>query len=143
MAIRTINGAERYFGVTAATAGVSGFPYLEIGPAGTTQQTSTMMIQFNPNDQFAGNFAVLGKMLGQAAQDRNMPFVPIPYRVGSLNNIAQIDANGNGWPWSTALIAGPAVIRVPAAGLSVILLIGLDAGQMDICSWGLQGNSAV
>lgn len=143
MAIRTITGAERYYGVNSTTANVPGYPYLEIGPAGTTQQVSTMMIQFNPDNLFTGNFVILGKMLGQAAQDKNMPFVPIPYRVGSLSNIAQIDANGNGWPWSLAAIAGPAIISVPADGLSIILLIGLDTGQMDICSWGLQGNSVV
>lgn len=143
MAIKTINGAERYFGVTIATSQVPGFPYLEIGPAGTAQQSSTMMIQFNSNDAFTGNFVVLGKMLGTVAQERAMPFVPIPYRVGSLNDVAQVDANGNGWPWSIAPIAGPAIIRVPSGGLSVILLIGLDTGQMDICSWGLQGNSVV
>ncbi len=143
MAIRTIGGGERYYGVTTATVNVPGFPYLEIGPAGTTQQSSTMMIQFTPDLSFSGNFVVLGKMLGQVAQDRNTPFVPIPYRVGSLNNVAQVDSNGNGWPWSIAPIAGNAIIRVPSGGLSIILLIGLDAGRMDITSWGLQGNSAV
>src|SRR5438034_7517987 len=130
MAIRTITGANRYYAVTTQTVNVLGYPYLEIGPAGTTQGDSVMMIQFNPDVNFAGNFIILGKMLGQAAQDKNIPFAPIPYRVGSLNDIAQLDINGNGWPWSIAPITGAALIRLPSGGISTIIEIGLEAGQM-------------
>jgi hypothetical protein len=142
-AIRTITGSNRYYGVSTQTVNVPGYPYLEIGPAGTTQGDSVMMIQFNPSENFAGNFVVLGKMLGQAAQDKGTPFVPIPYRVGSLNGVAQVDINGNGWPWSIAPISGAALIRLPSGGVSIIIELGLEAGQMDILTWGLDGNSAV
>ena len=136
-------GGNRFYRVNVGTSQVPGFPYLELGPPGTTQTDGVMVIEFNPDLNFAGNFVVLGKILGQAALEKDTPFVPIPYRVGNLNGVAQVDTNGNGWPWSTAPISGAAVIRVPGGGLSIILEIGLDAGQMDITSWGLQGNSAL
>jgi hypothetical protein len=82
-------------------------------------------------------------MMGVAAQGVDAPFQPIPYRVGSLNNVAQVNASGQGWPWSVAPIASLALISIPANGMSVALMFEAIAGRMDILSWGLQGSSAV
>ena len=143
MSIPTIKGAQRYYGVTPSSAEQAGSPFLELGPAGTTQQVSTMMVQFNPSD-FTGSFIVVGRMLGVTAQEKNIPFEPIPYRVGSLNNEAQIDPTTlQGWPWSIAAISGPAIISIPANGMSVALQFEATGGQMDVVSWDLQGPSTM
>ena len=145
MSIPTIKAGARYYGVTPTHATQSGAPVLELGPAGTTQQVSTMVVQFNPADGgFTGSFIVVGRLMGAAALDKNTPFEPIPYRVGSLNNEAQIDATTlQGWPWSAAAITGPAIIQIPANGMSIALQFAAEAGQMDITSWDLQGNSSM
>ncbi len=135
--IPTINASNRTFRVNAATATLPGFPFIEIGPAGTTTFVSTMMVQFNPDNLFAGNFVVMGKMLGQAADTAGMPFLPIPYRRVSLNNVA------SDYAMVSDAIAGPALIEIPANGMSIVILDGLDAGTMDLAMWDLQGNSAV
>lgn len=132
----------RYFGVTTATALAEGFPYIEIGPGNTSSSTGGLMVQFNPDESFAGDFTVLVRTMGQAALDKATPFVPIPYRVGSLNNVAQI-TNGQGWPWSIANISTSAVIWIPTNGLTVVLMDGLTAGRMDLTSWDLNGAPAL
>lgn len=144
MPISTIKAGARYYGVTPDHMAQAGAPFLELGPAGTAQQVSTMVVQFNPGDAgFTGSFIVVGRAMGIAAQTMDAPFEPIPYRVGSLNNAAQIDASGQGWPWSDDPITGPAIIQIPANGLSVALQFEATAGQMDIASWDLQGGSAM
>lgn len=142
MAIDTIYAGARQYKVTTATAQVPGFPYLELGPAGTTSGVSTFMVQFNPGEDFAGDFVVMGRTMGIAADAADVPFVPIPYRVGSLNNIAQV-VNGVGWPWSLDPISTAALIQIPANGLSVVLMNGLTAGSMQLTMWDLSGGSAV
>lgn len=145
MTIPTIKAGARYYGVTASTAEQAGAPFLELGPAGTSQQVSTMVVQFNPADAgFTGSFIVVGRAMGTAAQERNAPFEPIPYKVGSLNNVAQIDPTTlQGWPWSLAAITGPAIIQIPANGMSIGLQFECTTGQMDVMSWDLQGNSSM
>lgn len=142
MARQTINAGSRYFGVTTATANAEGFPYIELGPGNTSSSVGGLLVQFNPDELFAGDFAVLGRTMGQAALDKATPFVPIPYRVGSLNNVAQV-ANGVGWPWAIATISTSAVIWIPTNGLTVCLLDGLTAGRMDLTMWDLQGAPAL
>ena len=138
MARQTIYAGSRTFGVTLATAQMEGFPYIELGPGNTSSSTGGILVQFNPSEAFAGDFTVMGRTMGQAALDKATPFVPIPYRVGSLNNVAQA-----GWVWSVATISTSAIIWVPTNGLTVALLDGLDAGQMDLTSWDLQGAPAL
>lgn len=140
----TIPAGSRYFRVTNQTDDLPGYPYLEIGPAGTTSVVSTLLVQINPSLGFDGQFAVMGRAVGQAAKDVNAPFEPIPYRVGSLNNVAQISADGQGWPWSKDVITGPAIILIPSTGMSVVLeLAAPDNGTCDVLSWDVQGPSSM
>lgn len=137
--IQTIKGADRYYKVANSTASQTGFPFLEIGPAGTTQGVSTMMIQFKPNANWNGSFVVAGRLLGTAADNANMPFVPIPYRRVMLADIAQ------DYAMVVDTITGSALIEVPANGLSICLVftVGDAPGECEIASWDLQGPSAV
>lgn len=134
---RTIKAGNRNYVVTTATANVDGWPLIEVGPAGTTTSVSTLMIQFTPSEDFVGNFVVMGRTLGQASQDADIPFAAIPYRRISLNGVAQDYALVN------APIAGAAIIQVPANGLTVVLTDGLTAGKMTLTMWDLAGSSAI
>jgi hypothetical protein len=142
MARQTIMAGSRTFGVTPATAQMEGFPYIELGPGNTSSSTGGLLVQFNPSENFVGDFAVLGRTMGQAAMDLGTPFVPIPYRVGSLNNVAQV-TNGIGWPWSVASISTSAIVWIPTNGLTIVLLDGLTEGRMDLTAWDLQGAPAL
>lgn len=142
--LNTIKGASRYFLVKPDISGVPGFPYLELGPGGTSSSVSMLMVQFNPTLGFDGSFVVLARPMGPAAADASIPFEPVPYRVGSLNNVAQIGTDGRGWPWSKDTITGTAIIQIPTNGLSVVLLLTAPSvGTCGIASWDLQGSSAV
>lgn len=142
MSLPTIHAGARYFKVTTATAQIPGHPYIEIGVAGTQTLTSTMIVQFTPSEDFAGDFAVLARTLGKAADTNDVPFIPVPYQVGNLNNVAQV-VDGRGWPWATAAIGQTAIIAVPASGLSLALLNGLTAGSMQITTWDVNGSFGV
>lgn len=142
MSIPTIHAGARFYKVTPATADLPGNPFIELGVAGTQTLNSMMAIQFNPSVDFAGNFAIMARTMGAASDLNDTPFVPVPYRIGSLNDVAQITA-GQGWPWVSDLIASSALIFVPSSGLSICVLNGLSAGSMSITTWDVNGNSAV
>lgn len=109
---------------------------LELGPAGTTQQVSTLMIQFVPDLSWNGEVVVVGRMVGQAAQDGNAPFVPVPYRIVSLDNVAA------DYAMVSDAITGTATIQVPTNGMTIGLLGAADpVGSLTAYPWDLQGPS--
>jgi uncharacterized membrane protein len=89
------------------------------------------------SDGTAG-FFLMGRGYGAAMQADS--FVPIPYKRGSLNNVAQDWAIVAG----NAMIGDTALINVPANGMSIALLINCPLGQSFwVYSWPLNGTSAV
>jgi hypothetical protein len=138
MSIATIKASNRYYNVVPATGGVPGAPFLEIGPAGTAQQVSTLVIQFKPSLGFNGSFAVVARAMGPAANEHDAPFIPVPYRRINVANVAS----------DYALVSDPitttALIQVPSNGLCVALECAAPTqGQCEVMSWDLQGSSAV
>lgn len=117
--------------ITSANDGM----ILTIGPAATTTSIGTMVIQFNPD--VASNFSVvvMGRCWGQAAKDQDVPFVPISYRVASLNNVAQL------YELAIAAISQSALIQIPG-NWEIGLLVSCSAGECSMTSWPLLGNSA-
>lgn len=146
MSIKTIYAGGRKYRVTPGTVNVAGYPLLEIGPGGTQSTVSCVIVQFVPEMDFNGTFAVLGRVFGTAADEINTPFVPIPYRVISLNNVAggPTFSGAIGYPWSQELITGPAIIQIPTNGLSTLLEVSAPTlGACSVAMWDLQGSSAV
>jgi len=138
MSIATIHASNRSYRVVPATANVPGFPFLEIGPAGTTKSVSTFAVQFSPSVGFDGLFVVEGHVMGTAADGVNAPFGPIPYRRVMLNNVAQL------YEIVTDAISTSALIQIPANGLSVALqMTAPTVGFCDVLVWDLQGSSAI
>lgn len=135
MSIPTIRAGGRYFGVTPSTANTLGWPFIEIGPGGTGAGIGAVLIQFNPSLSFVGQFTVMSRPLGKAADDANTPFVPVYYRLASLNNVAQPYTLQN-----DPITSSSAQIVVPSPGTSIALLATCTAGQCDLTSWLLEGN---
>lgn len=135
MSIPTIRAGGRYFGVTPSTANTTGWPFIEIGPGGTGAQIGAVLIQFTPTIDFLGQFVVMARPLGKAADDKDTPFVPVYYRLASLNDVAQ--------PYTLqcdTIGAVNAQIIVPSPGTSIALLTQCTQGRCDITSWLLEGN---
>lgn len=109
---------------------------IEIGPP-VTQGVGTIMLQFSPSMDWNGQLTVMGKILGQDAQAKGAPFVPVPYRsVDQGNFAAAYDMISNA-------IADTGIIQVPANGLSIGFLVACSAGFMDVFVYRLDGSSAV
>lgn len=129
-------GARRV-SITASAVAESPEGILELGPAGTQQQVSTMALQFNPDLAWSGEVVVVGRSLGVAAQDAQAPFLPIPYRRVNVGGLA------SDYALVSDPITGTAMIQVPANGLTIGLLCAVGTGVMTVLAWDLQGPSSV
>ncbi len=125
--------SQRYFVVKPDDDG----DIADMGPAGTAALVATYTIQFIPSADFAGQFAVLGRVAGNAAQTAGVVMATIPYRRINVNGVAS-DYN-----IVTDVISGPGIIQVPANGLAVGLLIACSAGTCTVISADLSGPSAI
>lgn len=129
MAIKKVS--NRVFTITSAVNG----DILELGPGSTTQFAGFMAIQFNPDLTFAGEVVVLGRLTGAAAEAAELPFLPVPYRRVTVNNVA------SDYTFVSDAISGATKILVPAGMDSIALLVACTAGSMDVVSWDLQGSA--
>lgn len=112
---------------------------LTFGPASTSSSVGTFIMQFNPDVDSDFSAVVMGRCWGPAAQDPNLaggavPFVPIPYRIASLANVAK------DYAIVSATIATAALIQIPA-NWEVGLLVTATLGSCSVCSWNLPGSS--
>lgn len=126
--IKPISG--RSYGITSADNGL----ILSLGPAGTSSSVGTFIVQFNPDVLSDYQVAVMGRVWGPAAKDKNVPFLPIPYRRCTLNNVA------SDYAIVSEFITGASMIQVPA-NWEIGFLVSCSAGLCDVVSWDLQGNS--
>lgn len=127
--------SQRAFAISAEHNGL----ILSLGPASTSAMVGTFIIQFNPGVDSDFNAVVMGRCWGPAAQDPTLaggavPFMPIPYRIASLNNVAK------DYAIVSATISQPALIQVPA-NWEIGLLVSATAGKCAVCSWNLPGSS--
>lgn len=107
---------------------------LTFGPASTSSQVGTFVMQFNPDVDSDFQAVVMGRCWGQAAKDLGVPFMPIPYRIASLNNVAK------DYAIVSAVITQPALIQIPA-NWEIGLLIAATLGTCAVCSWNIPGPS--
>lgn len=107
---------------------------LTFGPASTSSQVGTFVMQFNPDVDSDFQAVVMGRCWGQAAKDLGVPFMPIPYRIASLNNVAK------DYAIVSAVITAPALIQIPA-NWEIGLLIAATLGTCAVCSWNIPGPS--
>lgn len=136
MATFTKKISGRLHAITSADDG----QILELGPAttgGGGNQEGTFAIQFKPELDWDGQIVVAGRVFGKAADDVDLPFIPIPYRRANLDNLA------SDYRIVFDPINSTALIQVPASGLSVGLLVTCTAGKCFVVSQPLNGSSAV
>lgn len=122
--------SSRKFGVSTDDNG----DFLEIGPAGTGLSGGVMAIQFVPSEGFVGEFSIQGRLMGQAARDAGVAFMPIEYRPITINNVPKDFTIP-----TASTVTGPSLIQVPSNGVSVALLVSCSQGTCQIVSWDLQG----
>ncbi len=112
---------------------------LEIGPGSTPNFVGTFVIQFNPDINWQGSVVVLARLTGAAAADANIPFLPVPYRRVTINNVASDYA----FTSDTLTVASGTKIQVPASMDSIGLLVACSAGSCTFLCQDLNGPSAV
>lgn len=110
---------------------------VEFGPAGTNNQVGVMTLQLKSLMGATFVAQVMGRVFGVAADEVDVPFVPIPYRIVSLNNVAQ------DYSIVSDQITTDATIQVPANGLSVAILFSCSFGSVIVSGWDMVGPSAV
>lgn len=109
--------------------------HVEIGPGSTPQFVGTMVLQFNPDVAFVGSMVVLARLTGPAAQEADLPFLPVPYRRVTVNNVA------SDYTFTADQINGPSKIQVPSNMDSIALLVECTAGSCTVICQDLQGSS--
>lgn len=107
---------------------------LSLGPAATSSSVGTFVIQFNPDEACDYSVAIMGRVWGPAAQAKDVPFVPIPYRRCTLDNVA------SDYAIVSDLVTGATLLQVPA-NWEIGLLTSCTTGTCSVVSWNLQGNS--
>lgn len=110
---------------------------LEFGIGSEFFMTGAVVIQFDPSFDFVGNLRVMGRILGQVAENDDVPFVPIPYRLISLGGVANISR-------VPVLddITQSCIIEIPISGLTGALLIACSGGTCDCYRTAVEGCSA-
>lgn len=133
MSIPTIRAGGRYYKVTPGIVNVPGYPFIELGPGSTGKVTGYVTVQFAPSLDFQGQFIVVSRPFGGAADDVNTPFVPVMYKLLSLNDVAQPQTL-QGDP-----ISGAAQIVVQAPCTSIALLSTCAQGFCELTIWQGEG----
>ncbi len=108
----------------------------DLGPGAVEGQVGSFAIQFNPDLAFIASgsfFTVMGVMMGKAADDLNMPFMPIPYRRVTVNNIA------SDYQLVPDPISTPSFILIPSSGMVIGLSVVCNAGSCNVSSWNMNG----
>lgn len=109
---------------------------LEMGPASTTSGVGTFVFQFNPDLTWQGALYVMARLTGAAAAAANLPFLPVPYRRVTVNNVA------SDYAFVSDAITGATKIHIPSNMDSIGFLVDCDAGSLTIIGWDLLGPSA-
>jgi len=112
---------------------------LEIGPGSTPNFVGTFVIQFNPDVNWVGAVVIVARLTGAAASDANLPFLPVPYKRVTINNVASDYA----FTSDTLTVASGTKIQVPASMDSIGLLVACSAGSCTVICQDLNGPSAV
>lgn len=110
---------------------------LDLGPAGVAGSTGVFTIQFTPDVQWNGSIVVMGVIMGSASDNAQIPFLPVPYRRVTVNNVAS-DYN-----MVIDQITGATKIQVPSNGDAIGLEVSVTQGTCTVASWDMNGPSAV
>ncbi len=106
---------------------------LEIGPASTETFVGTFVVQFNPDILWDGSIQVMARLTGTAADAANLPFLPIPYKRVTVNNVASDRT------FVADQITGATKIEIPASMDSIGFLVACTTGSCTYVCWDLHG----
>lgn len=95
-----------------------------LGNTSDTNLNGAISVMFVPDGQWVGQAVVVGRAQKISTADVTIPWVPVPYRRVTLNNISQDYAMVG----DVLTLTGPTLIHIPANGLMVGLLFAVAAG---------------
>lgn len=107
--------------------------YAQWGNTSDENPSGAWMLYFRPSLDFAGEFIVSGRPPRIQTSDTSVPFLPIPYRRVTLNNVA------SDYAMVDDAVSGASIVHIPANGISVALLINCTAGSCMVYAQKMEG----
>src|SRR5690349_5204489 len=95
-----------------------------LGNTSDENPSGAITAMFVPDSLWNGQAVVVGRAPKISTADVTVPWVPIPYRRITLNNVGQDYALVG----DVLTLTGPTLIQIPANGLMVGLLFAVTAG---------------
>ena len=110
---------------------------LSFGSTSDENPNGAWHLMFVPSVDYDGSIAVVGRTPRISTADLTVPWIPVPYRRITLNNVASDYAIV-----STAItLDGPYQILVPATGMAIGILVACNAGQCMVYSQKMTGST--
>mgnify|MGYP001612339619 CR=1 FL=1 len=107
---------------------------LDLGNSGTWDAVGAVVVQFSPDVDFAGSFAVVGRVRYQSETTPQASFIPVPYIAVNVDGAAVLRT------LTTDVITGPGIIEIPANGLAAGLAVLCSAGSCRLSLVRLAGT---
>ena len=107
---------------------------LDLGNSGTWDAVGAVVVQFSPDVDFEGSFAVMGRARYQPELATTVAFVPVPYIAVNVDGAAVLRT------LTTDVITGPGIIEIPANGLAAGLAVLCSAGSCRLSIIRLAGT---
>lgn len=108
---------------------------LAIGNTSDENPSGAVRIWFVPDVTSDATFTVVGRAPRISTADTTTPWIPIPYRRVTLNNLA------SDYAIVSAAVSGTSSILVPTTGGAVGLLVAMNAGECAIHSIPVEGST--
>lgn len=110
---------------------------LSFGSTSDENPNGAWHLMFVPTVDFDGSVVVMGRTPRISTADLTVPWMPVPYRRITLNNVA----SDWGIVSTEITIDGPYQILVPSSGMAIGLQVACAAGQCMIYSQKMTGST--
>lgn len=110
---------------------------LAYGNTSDVNPSGCWTFQFVANELSDAEFAVMGRSNRISTADTTVPWLPVPYRRVTINNVA------SDYALVSAVIApGATLIQVPANGMSIGLMPSITTGETLVLAQHAEGATA-
>ena len=108
--------------------------FVEFGPGTAQDECGVVVLQFAPDLDWVGQFIVMARRKGSPADEVTAPFIPVPYIEVNVNGAASDRHH------TDAIVTSTGLIEVPAAGVSIAVLMSCSAGTCAVYISRLAGT---
>lgn len=112
---------------------------LSFGSTSDENPSGAWAFTFIPSIDWDGGFVVLGRPPRISTADLTVPWLPVPYRRVTVNNVCSDYAMVS--DGLALAVSGPYQILVPACGISIGLLVACNAGVCMIYGQKVTGST--